>query len=757
MAFLGDLLVRLGVNTADFSAGLSKAEHVAVSSSRKIGRAIGSVQGVLAGLGIAASATGLALYAKDVIKSTAALDDMAEQTGATVESLSKIQTAAKIGGHEFAGVTDALGKMVKGLKSGDETGKDALHALRTLGVEAKDANGRFRDTGVILEDVAKSLAKYEDGGNKIALLQDLLGRSGARYASLLKDMAEDGERVAKVTAEQAAKAEELEKNVNRIGIAFEDVGRKLSLEFLPGLTKLTEEFLALHNAGFSLLGTLTALARMKLGSLLPGAPADTLGQIADIDKELAKRREGNEIMARSRGYDEAIKRNYADINRLLAIRSALVSTFAKNARGMAEDAAGNVVPASSLSGKSRLDYQSLKKDNSEALARKAAAETLKYENALSGLQKQLFSYSVTELMAHEITKGSLASLSEERKKSLLLAAQEVDAKNQRLAIENATNKMLESEARANDDRNKVLSEQLISNHQMLQDQEFELVLLGKTAREAEIMNAQRRIELDLRKQIAALPKLEEGATPQQIAAHQNAVEMLRERAKEQTRLVTEGIQQRQEAERDWSTGVERAFKDYAEAASDGATIANNMVTSAFQGMEDALVKFVQGGKINFKDFANSLIADIIRIQARMALAEAAKGGGGLLGSLAKGIGSVLGFGGGLGYGSAGTAAGTAMVSNGAGGFVAALADGGDFMAGRPIMVGEEGPELMLPRMAGTVIPNDALGGGTMSVTIYQTNNIDSRSDMASVIAAMRSAKDEAVAEIYDRFSRGERA
>lgn len=52
-----------------------------------------------------------------------------------------------------------------------------------------------------------------------------------------------------------------------------------------------------------------------------------------------------------------------------------------------------------------------------------------------------------------------------------------------------------------------------------------------------------------------------------------------------------------------------------------------------------------------------------------------------------------------------------------------LAGGGDFVAGQPLVVGEKGPEIMIPKAAGTVLPNAAykaaLAGGTSSPTLIQ--------------------------------------
>ena len=46
-----------------------------------------------------------------------------------------------------------------------------------------------------------------------------------------------------------------------------------------------------------------------------------------------------------------------------------------------------------------------------------------------------------------------------------------------------------------------------------------------------------------------------------------------------------------------------------------------------------------------------------------------------------------------------------------------LATGGPAMANTPYIVGERGPELFMPGRSGTVIPNDALGGGSTSVVV----------------------------------------
>jgi hypothetical protein len=52
-----------------------------------------------------------------------------------------------------------------------------------------------------------------------------------------------------------------------------------------------------------------------------------------------------------------------------------------------------------------------------------------------------------------------------------------------------------------------------------------------------------------------------------------------------------------------------------------------------------------------------------------------------------------------------------------GGFFPGFANGGPVMGGRPIIVGEKGPELFVPGSNGNVVPNNAMGGNTYQITV----------------------------------------
>ena len=54
-----------------------------------------------------------------------------------------------------------------------------------------------------------------------------------------------------------------------------------------------------------------------------------------------------------------------------------------------------------------------------------------------------------------------------------------------------------------------------------------------------------------------------------------------------------------------------------------------------------------------------------------------------------------------------------------------FADGGRPPVGRASLVGEKGPELFLPDSAGTIVPNDQLGGGSTTVN-FNITTVDAK-------------------------------
>ncbi len=60
------------------------------------------------------------------------------------------------------------------------------------------------------------------------------------------------------------------------------------------------------------------------------------------------------------------------------------------------------------------------------------------------------------------------------------------------------------------------------------------------------------------------------------------------------------------------------------------------------------------------------------------------------------------------------------------------ANGGAVGAGRPYIVGERGPELFVPRTAGTIVPNHAMGSATVNVAVDASgSSVEGNADQAA--------------------------
>ncbi|KWT64849.1 hypothetical protein APY04_3089 [Hyphomicrobium sulfonivorans] len=97
-------------------------------------------------------------------------------------------------------------------------------ALRLMGVEALDANGRLREQSEVLLDIATKFSSYADGAKKVALATSLFGESGSAMLPML-NRGRDG--IRQLTAE-----------ADRFGLTLNSKTTAAALEFNANLRQL---------------------------------------------------------------------------------------------------------------------------------------------------------------------------------------------------------------------------------------------------------------------------------------------------------------------------------------------------------------------------------------------------------------------------------------------------------------------------------------------------------------------------------------
>ncbi|EBH0779995.1 phage tail tape measure protein [Salmonella enterica] len=182
---------------------------------------------------------------------------------------------------------------------------------------------------------------------------------------------------------------------------------------------------------------------------------------------------------------------------------------------------------------------------------------------------------------------------------------------------------------------------------------------------------------------------------------------------------------------DWTLGASRALDNFLAQGSNVAGMTENVFTNAFNGMADGIANFALTGEMDFRSFTVSILADLAKMEARIAASK-------LLGSVL----GMLGFGasaGGSTPSGAYSSAALSVIPNADGGVYrsAGLSQYSGSIVNRPTffafargaaVMGEAGPEAILPLRRGA---NGKLGvvaaGGGMAMFAPQYHiNIENK-------------------------------
>jgi lambda family phage tail tape measure protein len=194
--------------------------------------------------------------------------------------------------------------------------------------------------------------------------------------------------------------------------------------------------------------------------------------------------------------------------------------------------------------------------------------------------------------------------------------------------------------------------------------------------------------------------------------YQHRLKSISDFERERAQLVRDGDAEELAAMGDWKNGVKSAYADILVSAGDVAGQTRYMFTNAFDGMTDALANFVTTGKLDFKSLATSILADLAKMEMRIAASKA-------LAALIEGFsggGSVAANANGGVYTSASLSAFSGQIVDKPTMFAFAKGAG---------LMGEAGPEAILPLQRG---PDGKLGvrsgGAGGGVNVVQNITIE---------------------------------
>jgi len=180
---------------------------------------------------------------------------------------------------------------------------------------------------------------------------------------------------------------------------------------------------------------------------------------------------------------------------------------------------------------------------------------------------------------------------------------------------------------------------------------------------------------------------------------------------------------------------EQAWLDIMNRGTSATAFMVQTADNAFGKMSDSFANFVVTGKMSFKDLIRSIMADTARLASSKAFQQ-------LFMMAAKAY---------LGSGSSWDGTGNGS-QEGYDAMFEGHAGGGTVMGGRPIVVGEKGPELYIPQGAGSISPNGSFSGGSPIIQNFVDVRIDGNGSVTSKVQG-RGVGDSLAREM-DAFMRG---
>ena len=771
MATLASLVVSLEANVARFESDLNKAEFMAKKAMDTIGNvsetAMKAVKGAVMAMAAAYTFDAFADGIKGAIASAGELDQMAKKTGATVEALSGLKSAAKLSGTSLEEVGGGLQKLSKAMFEAAGGSQKQSDLFKSLGIEVTDSSGKLRDSGEVMLDLAKKLDSMDSSTQAVATAQMLLGKRGAELLPFMQDLAEIGELNAKVTSEMAAEADLYEKNLVRLEGRKKSLYNTIASALLPVMRDFTDALLASGSMTERLNDTAKQLkqdnvietwAREGLravaafidifdacvrivriaGNAIAATGADIVSVLAFMDgigAEMISEKSLDPVKRRFATLTSDLKSHAESFNEdMVKIWTAplfltkLDEQFAQRDAGLKKPvespkrsfAIPDQRPDKTSPFDSYLDSLNVeaikdKLGKYEAMIEKGRLLAVK-EGRLGDMAKVTATVSSIQSIdegkridafAHSLDVANQQyefqdtliglnardqALATEGRKNFLAVEQQIwDAEKNGSKLSTEAQQRLRSEATkstatlvqaVNDrfdaqqkfDETKRINAFTHSLEQANEQYIFQTDLIGMNAQAQEIANVKRKNFLAVEQQIW---DAEQSGTKLTADTQQR----LRDEAVKSTAVMIKAIEARWDAEHSWETGVTKALNNYIDTVTNAAAQSERLFTNAFKGMEDALVSFVQTGKLDFKSLANSIIADLIRIQIQNSIMKP-------LAQATSGM-SLSG-----------------MFSS-AGNFLSDLfkADGGPVAGGQPYIVGEQGPEWFVPNGAGTIVPN----------------------------------------------------
>ena len=455
-----------------------------------LGDAARSLNGMLANLGVAASAAGLGALVRSALESASSLSKLSQRVGITVESISTLIPAADLAGVSSEKFEGGLRKLATSMLEAATGSVDAASGFKTLGVAFQNNDGTLRAADQVLLDLADRFKALPDGAEKTALAVEIFGKSGADLIPFL-NQGRDG--IGALTAElqslgvqisggTAAQAEVFNDSLAKIRLAITSIGNQISAALLPALNDMAGGMVESAKQGGTLRavldGVVLALKTLALGAATVGKTFVALGEAIGAGVAAA--------VEALKGHVGAAKAIIADLKGNLVKRLDDLASF--------RDSLFNPKPIEVKAPKIQADPELLQRLTKPKAAR-AAQDTTGAQTALLRSQLDAELMLLKDGLARQQTaldaalEDRLVSVREYYAQKTAIEQREIDAEIARKRQELARSQQIATTGKTENDRLRAKAE--------VAKAEAELITLNNQRADIEQANARRAAQAEL--------------------------------------------------------------------------------------------------------------------------------------------------------------------------------------------------------------------------------------------------------------------
>lgn len=705
MAVIGSLSVKLGLVTVEWDKATAQAKKQAKdlqAAFNNLGVDLKGLQNIFQQIGGAAGLTvaGFGAMAHSVLELSGNLQDLSKTYDVSIAKVLQFQDAMIQAGGKSEDAGKVIATVFTKVAEAQQGNEAAIASFEELNISFEQL--RSMSPEETLNAVYKGLSAIGNTYDRIKLTKEILGKGG-----LHKSVQEISEALGESTAEfqkqeEAMKAwaqlgDRIDKTVLNLKLAFAEFFKVLAGgDFVPsinqfksamvavtavatinGMLQLVTVFKALNVA---LKSTASLSAAIQAGSGIKGIAmagvalaayfgamkAYESGDEPDAEGSGSGQEGGGTPTATQTGDRREISAGRVKINLIKQLMGF------ENMR-----AAAQLKYLQGSQHELQLTESAIKAEEEIAVARNERAQALKKEN-LSAAQRGLID--------DEFTAKRNKAYNDQTNRDNLINAQ------RKLAI-----KLYEQETVMMQEKNLLDEKGLLAANEQYKMNQWQIAMLN------EQLALEKKL-LDLEQQRKIAKETYTAGSPEMADANARIDQQIQNEQK-LSNIRQTGIAQDQARAKSFSAGWEDAFRKFSEDAGNYGKVGGDMFNSVTGNMNAALDNFVRTGKLSFSSLAKSIIQDLIAIQLKSSAMSMFKSGISLFATGGTDVG---------GYSSA----------------AAEFANGGSPSINEPAIVGERGPELFIPKTAGTIIPNGRMAsamGGSQTVNNFTINAIDTKS------------------------------